>query len=106
MKYGINSVTVIFNDGAYGNVARDLDEDFGGMYEADFVNPDFVKFAESFGATGLRTREPYDLEHVIPEALDRGGPVVIDVPVERMPRPKVWAARAPWTKPQEGLIEG
>ena len=106
VKYGINSVTVIFNDGAYGNVARDLDEDFGGMYEADFVNPDFVKFAESFGATGLRTKEPYDLEHVIPEALERGGPVLIDVPVERMPRPKVWAARAPWTKPQEGLIEG
>ena len=106
VKYGINSVTVVFNDGAYGNVARDLDEDFGGNYEADFVNPDFVKFAESFGATGLRTETPYDLAHVIPEALDRGGPVLIDVPVERMPRPKVWTARAPWTKPQEGLIGG
>ena len=106
VKYGINSVTVVFNDGAYGNVARDLDEDFGGNYEADFVNPDFVKFAESFDATGLRTKTPYDLAHVIPEALDRGGPVLIDVPVERMPRPKVWTARAPWTKPQEGLIGG
>ena len=106
VKYGINTVTVIFNDGAYGNVARDLDEDFGGQYEADFVNPDFVKFAESFGATGMRTREPADLAHVIPEALERGGPVLIDVPVERMPRPGVWTKRAPWTTPQEGLIDG
>ena len=105
VKYGINTVTVIFNDGAYGNVARDLDEDFGGQYEADFVNPDFVKFAESFGATGMRTREPADLAHVIPEALERGGPVLIDVPVERMPRPGVWTKRAAWTTPQEGLID-
>ena len=105
VKYGINSVTVVFNDGAYGNVARDLDEDFGGQYEADFVNPDFVKFAESFGATGMRTREPADLAHVIPDALERGGPVLIDVPVERMPRPGVWTKRAPWTTPQEGLID-
>ncbi len=104
VKYGINTVTVVFNDGAYGNVARDLDEDFGGAYEADFVNPDFVKFAQAFGAIGMRASDPLELAELIPAALEKGGPVIIDVPVERMPRPRVWAARAPWTKPQEGLI--
>ena len=104
VKYGINTVTVIFNDGAYGNVARDLDEDFGGAYEASFVNPDFVKFAEAFGAVGIRANDPSDLSTIIPEALERQAPVIIDVPVERMPRPRIWSARAPWTKPQEGLI--
>ena len=48
VKYGINVVTVIFNNDSYGNVERDLDEVFDGTYETGLSNPDFVKFAESF----------------------------------------------------------
>ncbi|MCH8116165.1 MAG: thiamine pyrophosphate-binding protein [Chloroflexi bacterium] len=105
VKYGINLVTVIYNDGHFGNVARDLDDDFGGDYESKFANPDFVKLAEAYGAVGLRARDPFDVENVIPEALEMKRPVFIDVPVSRVPRPKQWAARAPWTTPQKGLIE-
>ena len=105
VKYGINLVTVIYNDGHYGNVARDLDDDFGGDYETEFSNPDFVKLAEAYGAIGLRAKDPFDVQNVIPRALDMKKPVFIDVPVSRVPRPKQWAARAPWTKPQEGLID-
>lgn len=105
VKYGINLVTVIYNDGHYGNVARDLDDDFGGAYETDFVNPDFVKLAEAYGAVGLRAKDPFDVANVIPKALAMNKPVFIDVPVSRVPRPKQWSARAPWTKPQEGLID-
>lgn len=105
VKYGINLVTVIYNDGHYGNVARDLDDDFGGSYETEFVNPDFVKLAEAYGAVGLRADGPLDVKNVIPKALAINKPVFIDVPVSRVPRPKQWSARAPWTKPQDGLIE-
>ena len=105
VKYGINLVTVIYNDGHYGNVARDLDDDFGGAYETDFVNPDFVKLAEAYGAIGIRAKGPLDVKNVIPKALKLNKPVFIDVPVKRVPRPKQWAARAPWTKPQDGLID-
>ncbi|MCZ6616672.1 MAG: thiamine pyrophosphate-binding protein [Gammaproteobacteria bacterium] len=105
VKYGINLVTVIYNDGHYGNVARDLDDDFGGAYESDFVNPDFVKLAEAYGAIGLRADGPLDVGNVIPKALEMNKPVFIDVPVSRVPRPKQWSARAPWTTPQGGLIE-
>jgi len=105
VKYGINLVTVIYNDGHYGNVARDLDDDFGGSYETEFVNPDFVKLAEAYGAVGLRAKGPLDVKNVIPKALAMNKPVFIDVPVSRVPRPKQWSARAPWTKPQEGLID-
>ncbi|NQW19512.1 MAG: thiamine pyrophosphate-binding protein [Chloroflexi bacterium] len=105
VKYGINLVTVIYNDGHYGNVARDLDDDFGGTYETDFVNPDFVKLAEAYGAVGLRAKDPDDVKNVIPKALAMNKPVFIDVPVSRVSRPKQWSARAPWTKPQEGLID-
>jgi acetolactate synthase-1/2/3 large subunit len=105
VKYGINLVTVIYNDGHYGNVARDLDDDFGGSYETDFVNPDFVALAEAYGAVGLRAKDPFDVENLIPQALAMNKPVFIDVPVSRVPRPKQWSARAPWTTPQEGLID-
>jgi acetolactate synthase-1/2/3 large subunit len=105
VKYGINLVTVIYNDGHFGNVARDLDDDFGGDYETEFANPDFVKLAEAYGAVGLRARDPFNVTNVIPKALEMKRPVFIDVPVSRVPRPKQWSARAPWTKPQEGLID-
>ncbi|MCZ6539950.1 MAG: thiamine pyrophosphate-binding protein [Chloroflexi bacterium] len=105
VKYGINLVTVIYNDGHFGNVARDLDDDFGGDYETEFANPDFVKLAEAYGAVGLRAKDPFDVENVIPEALKLNRPVLIDVPFSRVPRPKQWSARAPWTTPQEGLID-
>jgi acetolactate synthase-1/2/3 large subunit len=104
VKYSIDLVTVIYNDGHFGNVARDLDDDFGGSYEADFVNPDFVKLAEAYGAVGLRADGPMQVTSLIPEALLMKKPVFIDVPMSRVPRPRQWAARAPWTKPQSDLV--
>ena len=108
VKYGINLVTVIFRNDSYGNVARDLEEGFNGAYETDLHNPDFVKFAESFGAVGMRADDPLDLETMLPQALERNGPVVIDVPFGEMPIPRAplasFAFNLPWARPQEGLI--
>ena len=73
VKYGINVVTIVFRNDSYGNVARDLDTMFGGTYETDLHNPDFVKFAESFGAVGMRADDPAELETLIPLALEQPG---------------------------------
>ena len=109
VKYGINVVTVVFRNDSYGNVARDLDEMFGGTYETDLHNPDFVKFAESFGAVGMRASDPLELETLIPLALERQAPVVIDVPFGDMPIPRApqfaFVYDLPWTMPQDGLIQ-
>ena len=109
VQYGINIVTVLFRDNAYGNVARDLDNYFGGAYGTELRNPDIVQFAESFGAVGLRADDPQDLASLLPEALSRNAPVVIDVPVTdiSLPRAKMFAGQMqpPWTMPQEGLID-
>ena len=108
VKYGINVTTVIFRDDRYGNVARDLDDFFDGAYGTDLANPDFVKFAESFGAIGMRADDPMDLETLIPAALEQQAPVVIDIPIGHipLPRPKQieHVPKLPWTHPQEGLI--
>ena len=108
VKYGINVVTVVFRNDSYGNVARDLNDIFEGTYGTDLHNPDFVKFAESFGAVGMRADDPKDLEKLVPLALEREAPVVIDVPFAEMPIPPApqiaFVYNLPWTQPQEGLI--
>ena len=108
VRYGINAVTIVFRDDAYGNVARDLDEMFEGTYETDLANSDLVKFAESFGAVGMRTDDPMDLEKLLPLVLESPTPVVIDVPVRDLPLPRgklhAHLASIPWTHPQEGMI--
>ena len=105
VKYGINVVAVVFNDGAYGNVARDLDQDFGGSYEADFVNPDFVAMAKAYGGEGFLATSPKELTTAIRAAIDADAPSIVEVQLGRLPRPKAWSARAPWTKPQTGLLD-
>ena len=108
VKYGINVVTVILRNDSYGNVARDMDDAFAGTYETDLHNPDFVKFAESFGAIGMRASSPMEITGLLPAALEQQRPVLIDVPIADMPipvAPQVAPLYAlPWTQPQEGLI--
>ncbi len=100
VRYGINVVAVVFNDNAYGNVARDLDEAWGGAFGADLHNPDFLKLADAFGVAGLRAKEPTDVGRLVREAIGLNRPALIEVPVGRMPRPTFFAARKMPTKYQ------
>jgi acetolactate synthase I/II/III large subunit len=89
-KYNIGLVTVVFNDGAYGNVRRSQMEQFGGrMLGTELMNPDFVQLAESFGVRGARATTPAELEGLLLETLGSASsePVLIDVPVGPMPNP-------------------
>ena len=108
VKYGINVVTIVFRNDSYGNVARDLNERFDGTYDTDLVNPDFVKFAESFGAVGLRAEDPTELATLIPRAMELNAPVVIDVPFGHVDMPRApqiaFTKSLPWAIPQDGLL--
>lgn len=87
---GLALVTVVFNDGAYGNVRRAQVEQFDGrVLGTDFTNPDFVQLAESFGVRGARATTPGELEGLLRETVggDNDEPVLIDVPVSAMPNP-------------------
>jgi acetolactate synthase-1/2/3 large subunit len=93
VRHAIGVVVVVFNDDAYGNVARDLDEAWGGSIGADLANPDFVRLAEAYGVTALRAKEPTDVGDLVREAIALERPVLIEVPVGRMPRPRFFAPR-------------
>ncbi|MEE2979927.1 MAG: thiamine pyrophosphate-binding protein, partial [Pseudomonadota bacterium] len=56
VKFGINVVTVVFNNNAFGASRWDQTHRFGKRFIAtDLHNPDLLMFAESFGAVGIRT---------------------------------------------------
>lgn len=81
-------VAVVFEDGAYGNVKRMQEDDYGGRVIAtELRNPDFVKFAESFGAIGVRANTPDALRDAVAAAWGKRIPTVIAVRVGRFPDP-------------------
>jgi acetolactate synthase-1/2/3 large subunit len=89
MHHRIPLTTIVFNDGAFGNVRRIQQERFGNrLIGSDLTNPDFVAFARSFGAEAVRAKGPEELRQALRRALaHRDGPTLIDVPVGAMPSP-------------------
>ncbi|HVG80592.1 MAG TPA: thiamine pyrophosphate-dependent enzyme [Patescibacteria group bacterium] len=87
----INAVIVLFNDEAYGNVARDLDESWGGTHGASVTNPDFMKLADAYGVVGMRATQPTDVGDLVRKAVGMDRPVLIEVRVGRMARPAFFA---------------
>lgn len=86
VQYGINVVSVVFNDGAYGNTNRDQMENFGGReIGTALVNPDYAKYAESFGAVGVKLDGVHQLEGAVRDGLADNRPVVIELPMDRLP---------------------
>jgi acetolactate synthase-1/2/3 large subunit len=88
VQYGINTVTVVYNDGAYGNSNRDQQERFGGREIGTRLrNPDFARLAESFGADGIKLAHHREVGPVLAAAIANDRPTVIEVPIERLPSP-------------------
>ena len=91
-RHRINVVAVVFNDDSYGNVARDLDESWGGQYGAELRNPDFMKLADAYGVVGMRAKEPTEVGRLVREAIEMDRPALVEVPVGRMNRPAFFGA--------------
>jgi acetolactate synthase-1/2/3 large subunit len=88
MRHRIPLVAIVFADGAFGNVRRIQEEHFGNrLIACDLANPDFVKYAESFGAAGRRARTPDELGAALKAAFAAREPTLIEVPVGPMPSP-------------------
>jgi acetolactate synthase-1/2/3 large subunit len=89
----LNVVVVIFNN--FGLIAEKirgshLDPSVRG---ADFGNPDFSRFAETFGAAGRRVERPDQLDDAVAWAAGQERPVLLDVMVDRDAEP-MWLVQA------------
>jgi acetolactate synthase-1/2/3 large subunit len=87
-QYGIATVTVVFDDGAYGNSNRDQRERFGGREIGTALrNPDWVALAGAFGIDAVAVRGPEQLGPAVREACAAASPVVVACPIPRLPLP-------------------
>jgi len=89
VRHRIPLTAVVFSDGSFGNVRRIQEESYGNrLIASDLANPDFVKFAESFGAAADRVRTPEELRAALRRSFARrDGPTLIEMPVGPMPSP-------------------
>ena len=89
VHHRIALTVVVFNDGAFGNVRRIQEEQYGNrVIASDLSNPDFVRYAQSFGAEAERARNPQELRSALRRAFkQREAPTLIEVPVGPMPSP-------------------
>ena len=83
VQEGINTVTVVFNDGALGASLRDQQVRYKGrVIGTQLRNPDFAGTARAFGAVGVRLEHYEELGPALGEALGLERPVIIDCPIE------------------------
>ncbi|MFS7002456.1 acetolactate synthase AlsS [Carnobacterium maltaromaticum] len=78
----LNIVHLIWNDGRYNMVEFQEEMKYGRSSGVDFGPVDFVKYADAFGAKGLRVTKPSELEKVLKEAFATKGPVIVDIPID------------------------
>jgi len=87
VQYGINLVTIVFNDQAFGSTKSDQQRNYQGrLVETDLKNPDFVALAKAFGAKGMKAY-PESIDQALMEALEAKQPVVIEVPIPTLVPP-------------------
>ena len=82
VRLGMNIVVTILRDDAYGMIKwKQKDAGFEN-WGLDYTNPDFVKYAESYGAFGHRVEATEDLVPLMNKCLHAEGVHLIDVPVD------------------------
>ena len=82
VRMGLDLVVIILNDSAYGMIKWKQEgvgfENFG----LDFNNPDFVQYANSFGAIGHRAESYENFVEILQSSLNSKGVHLIDLPVD------------------------
>jgi len=96
VQHGINLVTVLFNNSAYGNVLRDQRRMFEGRDSGSVLrNPDFQTYARSFGVPSWRVTDPDGLRAALREALAANSPALIEVITDITKEAQPWEFIAP-----------
>jgi len=82
LRIGAAIVILIWNDSKYGLIKWHQDRRFGRDTQIEFSNPDFVKYAESFGAKGYRVEAAADLLPTLKQAIADDTVAIVDCPVD------------------------
>src|SRR5690606_28627268 len=82
VRLGLNLVVLVLNDAAYGMIRWKQAVDGFPDYGMRFGNPDFVRYAQAYGAKGSRVGATADLVPTLEAAFTGGGVHLVDVPID------------------------
>jgi len=82
VRLKLSLVVLVLRDDAYGMIKWKQQHMGFADFGLDFVNPDFVKYAESYGAVGHRLSSVDELVPLVNRCFELSGIHVIDVPVD------------------------
>ncbi|MBA4805905.1 MAG: thiamine pyrophosphate-binding protein [Brevundimonas sp.] len=80
VQYGINAVVVVVDNGTYGTIRMHQETHYPGASRTiatDLRNPDFVAWAEAFGAFGVRCERTEDFPAALAAARNAGRPALV-----------------------------
>ena len=81
VRLGLNMVVLILNDNSYGMIRWKQAGSGFSDWGLEYNNPDFVRYAESYGARGHRVTSVEGLSTIIDLAFREGGVHLVDLPV-------------------------
>ncbi len=90
VRLKLNIVIIILNDNAYGFIKWKQQAYKFPSFALDYTNPDFVKYAEAYGAHGFRVSSAFELLPAIEKAFGLQGPVLIECPIDYSENKLVW----------------
>jgi len=90
VRLDLDLVVIILNDSGYGMIKWKQDSLRLPSFGLDFSNPDFVKYAESYGAHGHRLKKTEDFTKLLEQCINDSGVHVIDVPIDYSENVKVF----------------
>ena len=89
VRLGLNLVVMVLNDSSYGMIRWKQAASGFPDWGLEFANPDFVAYANSYGATGHRVEATEDLASTLETAFQSRGVHLVDVPVDYSENQKV-----------------
>jgi len=82
VRIGLNLTVIILNDSSYGMIKWKQEAMGLANYGLDYKNPDFVKYAESYGAIGHRPTSDQSFIEIFSKCLETDGVHVIDLAID------------------------
>jgi acetolactate synthase-1/2/3 large subunit len=82
IRLSLNLVVLIVEDRGYGMIRWKQEAEGFADYGLSFTNPDFVKYAEAYGAKGTRVNATNELVPLLEAAFQAGGVHLVVVPID------------------------
>ena len=89
VRLKVNMTLIVLRDNAYGMIKWKQSGMGFVNFGLDYGNPDFVKYAQSYGATGICLKKANDLESALKDSFSKPGFKLLEVPVDYSENEKV-----------------